>query len=240
MSLMKNIFLPALIALSLSSFAQDLGSVLANTSFALGLDARKKISGLSTQGYVVMSGTEARIPFRLIQARPDLLRIETTVFGFKAIQTYDGSSAWMLTPTQGLEAVSADPRDMEFLAAATALDGPFSINKNNKYQLKYRGIGEYSEKQVHQVSWVSETERFNYYINSVTWLVDGVRYEYKKNGGWYSMEYRVKSYSEHFGTKFPQRVTAVVNGVEMLTLEVSEVTIIDKPASSLFGKPAFN
>ncbi|MEX0986846.1 MAG: hypothetical protein WD052_05155 [Bacteroidales bacterium] len=237
---MKIISIATLIVIScLSVDAQDLQTVLNKNSAALGLDARKTLTNLHSSGHFIMNGTETKIPFTLIQAKPDKLRIETTVFGFRAIQTYDGTNAWSLSFTQGIEAVKTDPRNMEFIAAATAIDGPFSVNKNNKYLLKYIGSDTYQEKPVEIIMWSSREERLIYYINSENWLVDGVRYEYHKNGGWYSMEYRIKSYRDFLGTMFPKEVSALKNGVEMVSLFVTHQEIPDSPDGSKFGKPSF-
>lgn len=220
--------------------AQDLQSVLTKSSNALGLDARKSIPVLETSGHFIMSGTDAKMPFRLIQQRPDQLRIETTLFGFKAIQTYNGKAAWMLNPTQGLEAVKTDARDMEFIAAATSIDGPFAYNKDGKYTLRYLGKDQYQGAPVEVVAWTAKEERLKYYINTSTWLVDAVRYEYKKNGGWYSMEYRIKSYQEYDGAKFPGEIAALVNGVEMIALYVTKFKTLESIGPEQFGKPSYS
>ncbi len=238
--MMKRIILLLLIIAGAGTAgAQDLQTVIAKSSNALKLDIRQRFSNLYTSGHFIMTGTEARIPFNVLQAKPDKLRIETTVFGFKAIQTYDGITAWSLTPTQGMEAVKTDVRDMEFIAAATSIDGPFSVNKNNKYVLEYLGSDLYQEKPVEIISWTSDTERLKYYISSDSWLVDAVRYEYRKNGAWYSMEYRIKSYSDFMGSLFPREVAAVVNGVEMLSLFITDLKIVDQIDMKRFGKPSF-
>ncbi len=235
----RIIILILIISCAGTTGAQDLQSVMEKSSNALKLDVRKRFSNLNTSGYFIMTGSEARIPFDLLQAKPDKLRIETTVFGFRAIQTYDGTTAWSLNPTQGMEAVKTDVRDMEFIAAATAIDGPYSVNKNNKYVLEYQGSDLYQEKPVEIISWTSDSERLKYYISSESWLVDGVRYEYRKNGGWYSMEYRIKSYTEFMGSRFPGEVAAVVNGVEMGSLFITSVKVLEKPDIKKFGKPTF-
>ncbi len=219
--------------------AQDLQSVIEKTSDALGLTARKSMSGLETSGYALMSGSEAKIPFKLIQSRPYNLRIETYVFGFKAVQTYDGVTAWQLSPTQGMEAVKSDPRDLDFIAAATALDGPFTTKNNDRFTLKYLGKDQYMDKEADVISWSAPEERLKYYINLQTGLVDGVRYEYKKNGGWHSMEYRIKSYAEHEGGKFPESVSAVINGVEMISLHVDKFKSLTEVDPDRFGKPSY-
>jgi hypothetical protein len=219
--------------------SQDLQTVLKNSNTAMGIESRKAMPNLQTSGHAVMTGSDAKIPFKLLQTKPDLLRLETTIFGFKSIQTYDGITAWSLTPMQGMEPVKTDTRDMEFIAAATAIDGPFSVNKDNKYVLKYGGPDTYLDKPVEVMLWSSDKERLKYFISSSTWLVEGVRYEYEKNGGWYSMEYRIKSYRDFMGSRFPMEVTAVVNGVEMLSLFITDLKTVDQIDIKRFGKPSF-
>lgn len=237
---MKRICIALLfISLWQLSYSQNLQEVLKLNNKALGLSERKKISNLETTGYLIMRDSDSKIPFKIVQSKPDLLRIETTVFGFKAIQTYDGITAWLLSPTQGLEAKQTDSRDMEFIAAATAIEGPFSVNKDNKYTLKYLGKDEYLNKDVEVVMWDSEFERLKYYIDSGTHYFNGIRYEYKKNGGWNSMEYRIKSYLDYEGSKFPDEITAIVNGVEMISLFVTRLGSIEKLDKKVFGKPSF-
>lgn len=235
----KYILILFLIGFSGGMQAQDLQTVISNTSKALKLDARGRINALQTNGHFIMNGTDARMPFRVIQAKPDKLRLETSVFGFKTIQTYDGKTAWSLNPAQGMEAIRTDVRDMEFIAAATAIDGPFSVNKNNKYMLRYEGEDTYQGKPVQVVSWNADNERLKYYINSENWLVDGVRYEYEKNGGWYSMEYRIVSYSNFLGSLFPGEVLTLINGVEMLSLHITQVKEVADPDHKRFGKPSY-
>lgn len=235
----KIIFIITSVLFFGTGHAQDLQTVMKKSNAALGLDARKAVPNLQTSGHAVMTGTDAKIPFKLLQAKPDLLRLETTVFGFRSIQTYDGITAWSLTPMQGMEPVKTDTRDMEFIAAATAIDGPFSVNKDNKYVLKYGGADTYLNQPVEVIYWSSDNERLKYYISSSTWLVKGVRYEYEKNGGWYSMEYRIRSYRDFMGSLFPGEVIAVVNGVEMLSLFITDFKTIDEIDMKRFGKPTF-
>ena len=237
---MKKLLILVLIISSWNiSTAQNLQAVLNKNSEALGLSARKLLLNLKTNGYFIMRDTEAKIPFKVVQSKPDLLRIETTVFGLKVIQTYDGQTAWTLSPMQGMEAIKTDSREMEFIAAATAIDGPFSVNKDNKYTLEYIGPDSYLEKPVEVVMWTSKTERLKYYINTSTYYISGIRYEYQKNGGWYSMEYRIKSYQDYEGSKFPKEISAVYNGVELISLYITRLSTIENLDSKKFGKPYY-
>ncbi len=237
---MKKTALLSIFALiNLLVYSQDLTTVLEKTSTALGLHARESASGLQYKGYAVMNDTEAKIPFKMTQSRPDKIRIETTIFGFKSIQTYNGSEAWLLSPTKGMEAVPANERDMEFVAAATAIDGPFSYNKDNKYTLKYMGEQTYQDKSAELVMWTSKEEKLKYYINTDNYRITAVKYEYHKNGGWYSMEYRVRSYTKFEGSYFPTEVSAVINGVEMITVYVEDIRKLDKIEPEQFEKPSW-
>jgi len=237
---MKQLILVSIFLLaSVAGEGQDLLTVLERNGDALGTDARKAMPALQTKGHAIMNGTDAKMPFRMLQTRPDRVRIETTVFGFRAIQTYNGATAWALSPTKGMEALKTDARDMEFIAAATAIDGPFSYNKDDKYVLKYLGEDTYRDVPVEKVSWSSKQERLLYYIDNRTWLVEGIRYEYKKNGGWYSMEYRVDAYHDFEGAKFPSEITAFVNGVEMVKLYVTDLKVVDEVEEEMFGKPSY-
>ncbi len=234
-------FVLVILALCMTLFAgaQNLETVLNKTGEALRLHSRSVIPHLKTTGYLVMKDTESKIPFKLLQERPDKLRIETTIFGIKAVQTYNGKTAWQLNPAQGVEALQTDPRDMEFIAAATAIDGPFSLNKDNKYTLKYAGTDTYNNNKVEVVMWTSDEEKLKYFINDDTFLVDAIRYEYHKNGGWYTMEYRVDNYQTYAGSRFPKEITVMTNGVERVKLYVTEIGPIVNPDPEKFEKPSF-
>jgi len=53
------------------------------------------------------------------------------------------------------------------------------------------------------------------------------------------MEYRIKSYLDFKGSKFPSEITAVVNGVEMISLFVTEIQINEDLDKKAFGKPTY-
>jgi outer membrane lipoprotein-sorting protein len=238
---MKKIVLFWLItAIAFSVTAQDLSTILAKNDRAIGLNARKGIEYLQTKGYFTMNDSDAKIPFKVLQARPNSMRIETTVFGLKSIQTYNGEEAWMLNPATGLEAQKTDADDLNSFAIATALDGPFRYRTEGTGGSRLVGKEEYKGTSVYTViSDETMTSRMKYYIDVNTYLVSGVRYEYKKNGGWYSMEYRIDSYREYAGATFPGKITAFINGVEMTTIHIDDILVKDFLSPELFGKPTF-
>ena len=222
------------------SWSQDLETVLNKCSESLQLGSRKNITALQTEGYFIMRDTEAKIPFKFIQSRPEKLRIETSVFGFKAIQTYDGVNAWLLSPTQGLEARKVSSKEMEFITLAAGLDGPFTLYPGEKYSMVYGGRDKYLDEDVELVIYKAENEKLKFYISINDFRIPGIRYEYKKNGAWYSMEYRIREYQEFEGSIFPREITGVVNGVEMVYLYVNKLKSLNSVDPDTFGKPTFS
>jgi len=237
---MKRVIFIISLALTVSFLnAQDLEQILKLTNQAIGTDARNEVMYMQTGGYYVMTGTELKMPFKLQQAKPGKIRIETTVFGMKGIQTYDGKNAWMLNPLQGMESKPADPEDMAFISATTAIDGPF-LNRLDNRSHSYIGEKEYKGSSCKVVRITkSMEEHVDYYIDSKTYLISFVRYEYKKNGGWYSMEYKVKKYMNFEGGMYPEEILVSINGVEMTSLYMTKIKIPTELNDKLFMKPSY-
>lgn len=186
-----------------------------------------------------MSGTEAKMPFKLQQSKPGKIRIETTVFGMKGIQTYDGQNAWMLNPLQGLEAKPANSEDMAFISATTAIDGPF-LNRADKRIPSYVGTKEYKGSSCFVVRITkSMEEHIDYYIDDITYMIKFIRYEYKKNGGWYSMEYKLVKYMDFEGGIYPEEIIVAINGVEMTSIYVTKMKIVTEMEDEMFRKPSY-
>lgn len=237
----KILILATAMAIAMSSLAQNLSTLLENNDRAIGLKARKKIDYLQTKGYFKMNDSDAKIPFKVFQARPNNMRVETTVFGLKSIQTYNGTEAWTLNPAMGLEAQETDADDFTSIAIATALDGPFRYNVSGTGNARLHGKEDYKDTEVYTVvTGETGTSRLKFYIDAHTYLVNGVRYEYKKNGGWYSMEYRINGYRDFLGAKFPSQITVFINGVEMTHIFINDIRKEESLSADLFGKPSYN
>ena len=77
---MKRVVLIISLAFAVSVlWAQDLDQIIEKTNQAIGTEARSKIKHMQSNGYYVMSGTEAKMPFKLQQSKPINIRIETTI-----------------------------------------------------------------------------------------------------------------------------------------------------------------
>lgn len=237
---MKRLSFVIFMSLAVSALgAQDLDEILKKTNEAIGTDARSKIMHMQSNGHFVMTGTEAKMPFKLLQSKPNKVRIETTIIGLKAIQTYDGVSAWLLNPTQGVDAKPADAEDMEFISATTAIDGPF-VNRADNRIPNYIGAKQYRGAPCFVVRITkSMEEHIDYYISTKNYLISAVRYEYKKNGAWYSMEYKVEAWQDFEGAAFPSKITVFLTGVEMTSIYVNRMKKLEEVSAKSYQKPSY-
>lgn len=237
---MKRLSFVILMSLAASILgAQDLDDILRKTNVAIGTEARSKIMHMQSNGHFVMAGTEAKMPFKLLQSKPGKIRLESTIIGLKAIQTYDGVSAWLLNPTQGVDAKPADPEDMEFISATTAIDGPF-VNRADNRVPNFIGTKQYRGAPCFVVRIAkSMEEHIDYYINTRSYLISAVRYEYKKNGGWYSMEYKVEAWLDFEGAAFPSEITVFLTGVEMTSIYVTRMKKLEEVNPNTYQKPSY-
>jgi hypothetical protein len=53
------------------------------------------------------------------------------------------------------------------------------------------------------------------------------------------MEYRIKAYQAYQGAQFPIEIAALVNGVEMISLFVTDFKTLEKVVPEKFGKPSY-
>lgn len=220
------------------AFSQDQEQILQKNFEAHDFSARKNASGLLTTGHFIMSGTDLQVPFKLFQKRPDRIRIETSLFGMKVVQTYDGKEAWLLNPAESMQAKEADGEDLEVIAMTTAIEGPFMLYKEKGYRMQYLGDESFRDKKVYQFRFLkTESEYLDIYINQQTYRVDAVRFTYERNGGRYSQVYRTGRYKRFDTGYFPTEIVAVIHGVEMTKIYVKDVMEKSTFSDKLFKRP---
>ena len=200
--------------------------------------ARENVSGLLTTGYFTMSGTELQVPFKLYQRKPDHIRIESSFFGVKMIQTYNGEEAWLLNPTESPQAREADREDLEVIAITTAIDGPFMMYRERGFRLDYQGEKDFRGKVVHAFRLAKAREEYiDIFLDPDTYLIKAVKYSYKRNGGWYSQVYETNKYEQFAHGTFPTEIIVSIHGVEMSRVFVKRVETRDDLSDDYFSRP---
>ncbi|MBL7816660.1 MAG: hypothetical protein JNL70_16685 [Saprospiraceae bacterium] len=88
------------VTLAFASQAQTADEIVEKYFKAIGgAEKWKKLESQSATGYVVVQGMN--IPFKMMQARPNLMYSEGEFQGNKFIESFDGTVAWMQNPFAG-------------------------------------------------------------------------------------------------------------------------------------------
>lgn len=74
-----------------------------------GVEAWKELTSVQANGKAAMQGME--FPFVMTTAEGDRMHQEVDIMGSKMVQAYDGETAWMLFPMQGITEPTPMPED---------------------------------------------------------------------------------------------------------------------------------
>lgn len=89
------------------AFAMDLGELVSRSLDAQGgVEALKAIQSQKVTGKIITQGME--MPFTMLTARPNSMRVEVSVMGMNMVQAFDGTTGWSINPMTG----SQDPQPM--------------------------------------------------------------------------------------------------------------------------------
>jgi outer membrane lipoprotein-sorting protein len=134
-----------------ATFAMDADELIAKAIEAQGgAAALKAVQSQKATGKFVNQGME--IPFTMVQARPNLLRIDATFMGMTIVQAFDGTSAWAINPMAG----SQDAQPMSDVEAKgfrfqADMDGPLLNWAAKGYTVEYVGPEEVEGTAAHRL-----------------------------------------------------------------------------------------
>lgn len=125
---------------AVSASAQTVDELIEKNIEARG--GREKIKAVSSIRFTgkMMVGPGMEAPFVREAARPNKMRMEFTIQGMTAVQTFDGKDAWALMPFLGkkeAEAMSAD--ELKDIEDQADLDGPLVDYKEKGHTVELIG-----------------------------------------------------------------------------------------------------
>jgi hypothetical protein len=120
--------------------AQTLDEIVAKNALARGgAAAWKAVESMSLAGRMEL-GQGMAVPFRLELKRPRSMRLEFDFAGKTAVQTFDGTVGWKLSPHLGREdAEPLSPAELASAAGQAELDGPLIDYAAKGHQLLLEG-----------------------------------------------------------------------------------------------------
>ncbi len=155
----------ALVAGAVGAEEMNLDQLLSAHFDALGgADKLQAVESAKITGNMAM-GPGMEVPFTMVFARPENMRLEFTMQGMTAVQAYDGETAWSIMPFMG----KTDPEVMADDQAKTIkeqadFDGPLMNWQDKGHQVELMGL--------------EETEGTEAYKLKVTLANGDVRYHY--------------------------------------------------------------
>jgi hypothetical protein len=153
----RFLFCGSLIALmSMPGFAQQTPTVeelvAKNVQAKGGADALQAMHSLRLSGKLLVRQGQIELRYLEIRERPDKVKTEASLQGMTAVQAYDGTEGWKISPFQGRkdpEKMSAD--DIKPLVETSEIDGPLVDWQAKGSTVEYLGTEDVDGTAAHKL-----------------------------------------------------------------------------------------
>lgn len=223
--------------MSVSAYAQTVDEIVDKHVAAMGgLDKLKSVNTIITERSIAVQGME--IPSKSTLVVGKFLRSESTVMGNAMVQVVDGTTGWMIRPTQ--MGGTGEPEDMpadQVKQQAGQLD-PFGSlvsykEKGNKVELI--GKEKIDKKDNYHLKVTnSDGQLSDQFIDAETYLISKVKMDMGGETG----EIDFSNYKEVDGIKFANTLEMSNSQMGIITLLTNKVVINAQVDEALFKKPA--
>jgi hypothetical protein len=222
--------------MSVSAYAQTVDEIVDKHVAAMGgLDKLKSVNTIITERSIAVQGME--IPSKSTLVVGKFLRSESTVMGNAMVQVVDGTTGWMIRPTQ--MGGTGEPEDMpadQVKQQAGQLD-PFGSlvsykEKGNKVELI--GKEKIDKKDNYHLKVTnSDGQLSDQFIDAETYLISKVKMDMGGETG----EIDFSNYKEVDGIKFANTLEMSNSQMGIITLLTNKVVINAQVDEALFKKP---
>jgi outer membrane lipoprotein-sorting protein len=128
-----------------------------------GAEALRNLKSLRLTGKLLVNDGQIQLGYVTIKKRPGEIRTEATLQGMTAVQAYDGTQAWQISPFRGRkdpEKMSAD--DTKELVEDAEIDGPLVDWKGKGSTVEYLGTEDVDGTQAHKLKVVRKNGDVNF------------------------------------------------------------------------------
>jgi outer membrane lipoprotein-sorting protein len=230
----------AAITIGASASAQNVDELIdKNIAAHGGAEKLRAVKSIRVTGSMLMGPMVA--PFTLTKGRPQSFRMEFTIQGMTAIQSYDGSTGWMVMPFMG----KTDPEKMsgEMLKQATEdadFDGPLFDYKAKGNKLELLGKADVDGKPAYKLKLTTKdsAERI-VYLDAGSYLE--VREEAKRTiqGQEIESETNLGDYKATDGLLFATKIESHAKGSPASqTITIDKVELNPTLPADYFAMPA--
>jgi hypothetical protein len=117
-----------------------------------GAQALQALTSLKVSGKLIVNDGKLQLGFAETKKRPGEVRSEVTLQGMTAVEAYDGTNGWKISPFQGRkdpERMSAD--DVKELQTESEIDGPLVNWKEKGSTVEYLGTEDIEGTEAHKL-----------------------------------------------------------------------------------------
>ncbi|HEY0143016.1 MAG TPA: outer membrane lipoprotein-sorting protein [Thermoanaerobaculia bacterium] len=229
----------ATLLVSVALHAQTVDEILDKNAAAKGgWEKLRALKSVRMSGKMQMGGMEA--PFVMVKSRPEQVRMEFTVQGMTGIQSYDGSTGWMVMPFMGKKDPEQMSGDMlKDLKEQADFDGPMVdyAKKGNKVELlgkeEIEGTPAYKLKLTTKAG--DETIVF---VDAESFLEIKMQAKRKIQGQEIEAETSLGNYQEFGGMLFPTSIEMKPKGAPAgQTITIDKIELNPTLAGEYFAMP---
>lgn len=201
----KRIILATLFCFSLGAFAQTADELIAkNIQAHGGIDKIKAIKSLRMTGAFEASGFKAAVGQE--SKRPNLVRETFTIQGMTAIQAYDGSSAWQISPFGGKKdpELMGESTGLHDLLKSSDFDGPLVDYAAKGNSVEYLGHDQVDGDDAYKLKvTLKNGDILYYYLDPDAYLEIQIEKQYFVRGSLRESVDVLGSYKPVNGVMFP-------------------------------------
>ncbi|MBN1132716.1 MAG: outer membrane lipoprotein-sorting protein [Bacteroidales bacterium] len=229
----------ALFMLLSGSYGQDLNTILDEHFKASGTEKMAKIESQVITGKNIVTSMGMEMPFVITTARPNKIRVESSFQGSKIIQTFDGTTGWMLSPILGSnEPKELSETEMKSLKNQGDMDGILWNYEAKGHVVELAGEETVNGSPAYHVKiTTSEGDVVNHYIDKTSYLLVKVSTRQMMGGAEAEVENIMKDYRMVKGINVAHSIDTRMNDQTLTTIKIEKVDFNKEVDDSLFGKP---
>lgn len=229
--------LTMLLTLAVSGQAQ-LGHEIARRHAERAGDRLAALVAIRAEGRTFLNGEV--VPFLLVAARPNRLRVESFTPARRALQVYDGNSAPWASHTEkhgGAPREMAEAEAREFIANAD-FDGPLVDFAAKGYSVDYAGEEPVEGRAAHKLLLMSRSDDIFFLWVDVQTSEIVKRTVYRiSNGQRVAMETTFRDFQPVAGVLQPHQIETRANGRSIYVMVIDRMEANPVVAPDAFAKP---
>lgn len=220
-----------------SSPAQDLDRILEDHFRAAAQDKMENIETIVTSGKNLykMAGIESS--FTRYQARPNKIRVQSEYQGSGVIQTYNGTTGWMVAPSMGIpEPVEMKGNELEAFLNQGEFENPLWNYKEKGNRLELLNTNK--EGAADQLKMTTRTgDELYFLIDRKSHLITSITSIKIMGGSEKEIKIELSDYKSIRGIPFAQQVVTKIDGEVVTTILIEKVAFNSRIDAALFEKP---